>query len=119
MNIDAASTGVTNASIRIVNNKLIVINGNKDLRFLKPDITKVLLVINKFVNDIVVLTPAKITDIINISWLPIPVNLVLDENGVINVQPAVVKTRFEHFVTYIFRLLAEDILSAAYQKESE
>gem|GEM_PF-6086686 len=53
--------------MRIVNSKLIVINGNNDLRLRKPDITSVRLVINKLVNDIVVLAPAKITDIIRIS----------------------------------------------------
>jgi hypothetical protein len=99
INIDAAKTGVTNANMRIVNNKLIDIKGNSDLLFRNPDITKVLLVINKLVKDIVVLTPAKITEIIKISWLPTPVYFVFDENGVINVHPAVVKTRFEHFVT--------------------
>ena len=67
INIEAANTGVTKASIRIVNNKLIVINGNNERLFRSPDITKVLRVINKFVNDIVVLTPAKITEIIKTS----------------------------------------------------
>jgi len=55
-------------------------------------------VINKFVNEIVVLTPAKMTDTIKISWLPIPVYLVFEENGVINVHPAVVNVLFEHLV---------------------
>jgi hypothetical protein len=99
INIDAASTGVTNASIRIVSNKLIEINGSNDRLFRKPDITNVLLVINKFVNDIVVLIPAKITEIIKISWLPTPVYFTFDEKGVINVQPAVVKTLLEHLET--------------------
>jgi hypothetical protein len=94
----AAKTGVTRASIRIVNNSAIVIKGIKALLFLIPGIAKVLLVINKLVKDIVVVIPAKITETINISWLPIPVYFVLDENGVINVQPATVKVRFEHFV---------------------
>lgn len=85
--------------MRIVNKRLMLMNGNNDLLFLRPDITNVLRVISKFVKDIVVLTPAKITDIIKISWLPIPVNLVFDDNGVINVQPAVVNTRLEHLVT--------------------
>jgi hypothetical protein len=61
MIIAAANTGVTKANIRIVNNKLIVIKGNNILRFLRPGILKVRLVINKLVKDIVVLTPAKIT----------------------------------------------------------
>ncbi|MCB1712492.1 MAG: hypothetical protein KDH96_08475 [Candidatus Riesia sp.] len=53
--------------MRIVNKRLIVINGNKDLLLRKPDEIKVRLVISKFVKDIVVLTPAKITEIIKIS----------------------------------------------------
>ena len=57
----AANTGVIKANIRIVKSKLIVINGNRIRLFLNPGILKVLLVINKFVKDIVVLTPAKIT----------------------------------------------------------
>ena len=85
--------------MRIVNKRLIVINGNKDLLLRKPDEIKVRLVISKFVKDIVVLTPAKITEIIKISWLPTPVYFIFDEKGVINVQPAVVKTLFEHYVT--------------------
>jgi hypothetical protein len=51
----------------MVKNNEIVINGNKILRFLKPGIDKVLLVINKFVNEIVVLIPAKITEMTAIS----------------------------------------------------
>jgi hypothetical protein len=65
MNIAAASTGVINTSILIVNNKEIVIKGSKIRLFFRPGIDKVLLVINKFVKDIVVLTPAKITEVIN------------------------------------------------------
>jgi len=60
--IAAANTGVTRANILIVKNKAIVINGNKTLLFLNPGILKVRLVINKLVNEIVVLTPANITD---------------------------------------------------------
>jgi hypothetical protein len=56
---------VTIANILKVNNIEIVIKGNKTLLFLKPGIANVLLVINKFVKDIVVLTPAKITATIN------------------------------------------------------
>lgn len=74
-------------------------NGSSDLLFLRPDITNVRRVINRFVNDIVVLIPANITDTIKISWLPIPVYFVLDDNGVINVQPDVVNTLLEHLVT--------------------
>jgi hypothetical protein len=65
--IAAAKTGVINANILIVKNKAIDKNGSKILRYLKPGILKVLLVINKFVNEIVVLIPAKITAIIPIS----------------------------------------------------
>jgi hypothetical protein len=59
--MEAPKTGVTIANIRKVNKSDIVINGNKTLLFLKPGIAKVLLVINKLVNDIVELTPARIT----------------------------------------------------------
>jgi hypothetical protein len=59
--IAAAKTGVINANILIVKSKLIVINGSNILRFLNPGILSVRRVINKFVNEIVVLTPAKIT----------------------------------------------------------
>ena len=76
----------------------MVINGNKTLLFLKPGIANVLLVINKLVKPTVELTPAKITLMIKISWLPIPVYFVLEENGVTKVQPAVVKVLLEHFV---------------------
>jgi len=51
----------------MVNNKAIVINGNKARLLFKPGIDNVLRVINKFVNEIVLLIPAKITDTINIS----------------------------------------------------
>lgn len=98
MIIAAANTGVTRASIRIVRNNDIVMNGNKTLLFLSPGIARVLLVINRFVNPTVELIPAKITLTIKMSWLPIPVYLVFDENGVTNVQPAHVKVLFEHFV---------------------
>jgi hypothetical protein len=96
MIIAAPKTGVTKANIRIVNNKLIVINGKIDLRLRNPEAACVRRVINKFVNDIVVLIPANITEIIKISCAPIPVYLILDENGVIKVQPAVVKTLLLH-----------------------
>jgi hypothetical protein len=43
----------------------MVINGNKTLLFRSPGIAKVRLVINKFVKETVVLTPAKITATIN------------------------------------------------------
>jgi citrate lyase synthetase len=50
------------------------------------------------VKDTVVLTPAKITLIIKISCAPIPVYFVQEENGVINVHPAVTRALFEHLV---------------------
>jgi hypothetical protein len=56
------------------------------------------LVINKLVNEIVELIPANITPSVNKSCDPTPVYLVLLENGVINVQPAVTSVRFEHLV---------------------
>jgi len=55
-------------------------------------------VINKFVKPTVELIPAKITLVIKTSWLPIPVYLILDENGVTNVQPAHVNVLLEHLV---------------------
>jgi hypothetical protein len=99
MIIAAPNTGVIKASMRIVNNKLIVINGNIIFLFLKPSAANVLLVIKRLVNEIVVLTPAKITEIIKISCVPTPVYFIFDESGVIKVQPAAVNTRFEHLVT--------------------
>jgi hypothetical protein len=50
------------------------------------------------VKDTVELIPANTTLIINISCAPIPVYFVVEEKGVINVQPAVTNARFEHFV---------------------
>ena len=94
----AANTGVIKTSILIVKNKAIDMNGNNTLRYRKPGMLKVRRVINKFVNEIVVLTPANITPIIAISWLPTPVYFTLDENGVIKVHPLIVKVRLLHFV---------------------
>ena len=74
-------------------------NGNKIRLFLNPGIDNVLRVINKLVNDIVELTPASITATINKSWLPIPENFVLQENGVIKAHPAVTAVLSEHLVT--------------------
>lgn len=70
MNMDAPSTGVTTANILIVSNKLIVTKGNIVLLLVNPGIDKVLLVINKLVNDMVVLIPANMVATINKSWLP-------------------------------------------------
>jgi len=50
------------------------------------------------VNDIVVLIPANITETTAISWLPIPVYLVLLEKGVINAHPDIVNVLLEHLV---------------------
>jgi hypothetical protein len=99
MNIDAPNTGVITASILKVNNKAIVMNGKSTLLFLSPGIARVRLVINKFVNETVVLTPARITATIKRSWLPTLVNLVLQEKGVMNAQPAVTDVLSEHLVT--------------------
>jgi len=63
----APKTGVINANIRITKNKVIVRNGIKTRLLRKPGADKVRLVISKLVNDIVVLTPDKITVIIAIS----------------------------------------------------
>jgi hypothetical protein len=84
------------ANIRIVNNRAIVIKGKRARLFRKPGIANVRRVISRLVNEIVVDTPVKITPTINRSWLPTPVNLVLEENGVIKVQPATVNVLFEH-----------------------
>jgi len=89
---------VTRASNRKANSVEIVKNGNKILLLRIPGIPKVRRVTSKLVNDIVELIPAKITAIIRISWEPIPVYFVAEENGVIKVQPAVTRALFEHFV---------------------
>jgi hypothetical protein len=101
----------------MVKNKLIVKNGIRTLLFLKPGIDKVLLVINKFVNDTVVLIPDKSTLNIAKSCAPKPVNFVFDEKGVINVHPDIVDIEFEHFIIKTFFLLFLNILKAVNQKE--
>ena len=63
---------------------------------------KVLFVISKFVKLRVVLTPAKITLTIATSWLPTPVNLVLQEKGATKVQPAKVNVLLEHFASSFY-----------------
>ena len=65
------------ANILNVNKSEIVINGSKTLLLRRPGIASVLLVIKRFVNETVELTPAKITATINKSWLPIFVYFVL------------------------------------------
>jgi len=92
--------------------------GSKILLFRNPGILNVRRVISKFVNEMVVLTPAKITLTIATSWLPIPVNLVLHENGATKVQPAMVNVLFEHFVIYTFFLLILVNFLIAFQKFS-
>jgi hypothetical protein len=94
----AARTGVINANIRIAKNKAILMNGKRTLRFLKPGMAKVRRVINRLVNEIVVVIPAKITEIIAASILPIPVKRMALENGGINVHPAKVKVLFVHLI---------------------
>lgn len=68
----------------------IEINGNSIRRVLNPGIANVRLVTNKFVTEIVVLIPAKITPNISMSCTPNPVNRKSEEKGVINVHPATV-----------------------------
>ena len=63
----APRTGVTIASILNVNSIAIVTKGTSTRRFRKPGEIKVLLVINKFVKDIVVLIPARTTETNKIS----------------------------------------------------
>jgi hypothetical protein len=89
---------VIRANIRIAKNKAMLIKGSKTLRFRSPGIAKVLRVINKLVKDIVVVTPAKITDTIAASILPTPENLMALEKGGIKVHPASVKVLFVHLV---------------------
>jgi hypothetical protein len=86
------------ASILRAKSVPIVEKGSNTLLFLIPGIASVLLVTNKLVKDTVVLTPAKITLIIKMSCAPIPVYFVQEENGVINVHPAVTRALFEHLV---------------------
>jgi len=70
------------------------------------------------VNETVELIPAKITDTNNKSCAPTPVYLTLDENGVINVHPAVVRVLLEHFVKYTFLRLTLLIRLTTCQKDS-
>jgi hypothetical protein len=75
-------------------------------------------VINKFVNEIVVLIPDSKTVIIAISCAPNPVYAVFEENGVINVQPDIVKMLFEHLVACNFLRRVFKIPTAKRQYES-
>ena len=76
----------------------MVKKGIKTRLLRKPGMDKVRLVINKLVNEIVVLTPDSKTTIIEISWAPKPVYWVFAEKGVIKVHPDIVKILFEHLV---------------------
>jgi hypothetical protein len=96
--IAAPKTGVIKASILKAKNIPIEIKGSRILLCLIPGMVKVRLVIKRLVNDTVELIPAKTTEISNKSCAPTPVYFILEENGVIKVQPAVVKVLFEHFV---------------------
>lgn len=61
MIIAAPRTGVIRANIRITKNRVIVRKGISTRRLRSPGADSVRLVINKFVNEIVVLTPDRIT----------------------------------------------------------
>ena len=65
--IAAPKTGVTIANILNASKVPIVENGNKTLRLRIPGIAKVRRVTNKFVNDTVLLIPAKTTLVVNTS----------------------------------------------------
>lgn len=114
----APKTGVINANILITKNNVMDIKGIKTLRFLKPGADSVLLVINKFVNDMVVLTPDNKALIIAISWAPTLVNRNLDENGVINVQPDIVNEALLHLTKNFFLSLWRIIFVTTLQKAS-
>jgi len=96
MIIAAPRTGTIIDSILIVKNKFIDKNGIKSFLFLIPGIDNVLLVIKRFVKESVVLIPAKTTAIVAMSWAPKPVYFVLEEKGVIKVQPVIVKLALLH-----------------------
>jgi hypothetical protein len=106
------------ANILKAKRRLMVTKGSKIRLCLIPGIHKVLLVISKLVKETVELIPANTTDSSNKSCEPTPVYFTFDEKGVINVQPAVVKTLLEHLVKYTFFLLYLVILLAKYQKDS-
>eukprot|EP01015_Nassula_variabilis_P002660 TRINITY_DN1154_c0_g1_i13.p1 TRINITY_DN1154_c0_g1~~TRINITY_DN1154_c0_g1_i13.p1 ORF type:complete len:278 (+),score=-17.42 TRINITY_DN1154_c0_g1_i13:2-835(+) len=116
--IAAAKTGVIKANIRIVKNKAMLMKGSRTLRQRRPGIAKVRLVIRRLVNDMVVVTPAKMTDTIAASILPQAVNLTALENGGIKVHPAIVKVLLLHLVKQIFRRLFPVTLVAKYHMDS-
>lgn len=114
----APKTGVIIASIRNAKKMPIETKGSSTLLCLIPGIVNVRLVINKLVKETVELIPAKTTETSNKSCAPTPVYFILDAKGVINVHPAVVRVRLEHFVKYNFFRLILEIRLAAYQNVS-
>jgi hypothetical protein len=110
---------VINANILITKNNVIDKNGINTRLFLNPGADKVLRVINKLVKEIVVLIPDKITLIIAISCAPAPVYLIFDENGVIKVQPDIVKIALLHFGLIFCFSLSFKILIVRRHNESD
>lgn len=95
----APKIGVTIARSRSVRRREIVMKGISTLLFLRPGATSVLLVMRRFVKEMVVLIPARTTATNKTSWAPKPEYFMLEEKGVIKVQPAVTAALFEHLVT--------------------
>jgi len=93
-------------------------NGINTRLLRKPGADNVRRVINKLVNEIVVLKPENKTEIIAISCAPKPVYLNLEENGVMNVQPAIVKIELEHFDKNFFFLCTLITLVEIFHNES-
>jgi hypothetical protein len=104
MSIAAPNTGVIKANIRITKNSAIDKKGTNTRLLRKPGIERVRLVINKFVNDMVVLKPDNKTLTIAMSCAPNPVNCVLLEKGVIKVHPDITKLGFLHLTLFDFFL---------------
>lgn len=100
-------------------NKVIVRNGISTRRLRKPGADRVRRVISRLVNEMVVLTPDKITVMIAMSCAPIPVKRVLDENGVMKVHPDMVKDELLDFGRAFFfsRLVFSCVVM--YHRESE
>lgn len=90
------------ANIRITKNKVIDKNGISTRRLRRPGADSVRRVIRRFVNEMVVLTPERITLIIAMSCAPSPVKRVLLENGVMNVHPAIVRVELLAFGSDFF-----------------
>jgi hypothetical protein len=100
----------------MVKNKLILTNGINTRLFRNPGIDNVRRVINKFVNDTVVLTPEIKALIIAKSCAPKPVYFDFDEKGVIKVQPDIVKIEFEHLIKKSFFFFNLTKFNALYHK---